>query len=166
MPPVTAMAARRRVRPQSGGLQSDGVVHRRHRCRLRQDPEFSEWKRPRPGEEWTGYIETTMAGNPDMDKVSTSYAKRVNLTMRMQNRRFTRLCNGFSKKLENHCHAIALHFMHYNFCMIPSTIPDDPGHGGQCHGAPVGDQRHHQSGDGHLSETWPRGPTRRGIRDE
>lgn len=54
-------------------------------------------------------------GNPDMSKVSTSYIERQNLTMRMGMRRFTRLTNGFSKKLENHKYSIALHFMNYNF---------------------------------------------------
>lgn len=54
-------------------------------------------------------------GNPDKAHISTSYAERQNLTMRMSMRRFTRLTNAFSKKLENHMHAIALYFMHYNF---------------------------------------------------
>jgi IS1 family transposase len=54
-------------------------------------------------------------GDPDPDKISTSYAERQNLTMRMSMRRFTRLTNAFSKKLENHMSAIALYFMHYNF---------------------------------------------------
>jgi len=54
-------------------------------------------------------------GNPDRTKISTSFAERQNLTMRMSMRRFTRLTNGFSKKIENHALAIALHFMHYNF---------------------------------------------------
>lgn len=54
-------------------------------------------------------------GNPDRTKISTSYAERQNLTMRMNMRRFTRLTNGFSKKLENHTLALALYFMHYNF---------------------------------------------------
>lgn len=55
-------------------------------------------------------------GWPDPDHISTSYVERANLTMRMAMRRFTRLTNGFSKKIDNHGHAVALHFMHYNFC--------------------------------------------------
>ena len=55
-------------------------------------------------------------GNPDPAYVSTSYAERNNLTMRMSIRRFTRLTNAFSKKIENHAYSVALHFMYYNFC--------------------------------------------------
>ena len=55
-------------------------------------------------------------GSPEKAHISTSYVERQNLTMRMQMRRFTRLTNAFSKKLENHMHAIALYFMYYNFC--------------------------------------------------
>ena len=54
-------------------------------------------------------------GRPDMDHVSTSYAERQNLSMRMGMRRFTRLTNGFSKKAENHAYGVAIYFMHYNF---------------------------------------------------
>jgi IS1 family transposase len=61
-------------------------------------------------------------GNPDMDHVSTSYVERSNLTMRMGMRRFTRLTNAFSRKMENHAHAVALHFMHYNFCRAHETL--------------------------------------------
>jgi IS1 family transposase len=66
-------------------------------------------------------------GQPDMDRVSTSYVERQNLTMRMQMRRFTRLTNAFSKKLENHRYAVALHFMHYNFCRAHATLTKERG---------------------------------------
>jgi IS1 family transposase len=61
-------------------------------------------------------------GNPDPDKISTSFAERQNLTMRMSMRRFTRLTNAFSKKLENHIFALALYFMHYNFARPHKTL--------------------------------------------
>ena len=65
-------------------------------------------------------------GNPDMSDVSTSYVERQNLTMRMGMRRFTRLTNGFSKKIENLAHAVALHFMYYNFGRIHKTLRVTP----------------------------------------
>ena len=67
-----------------------------------------------------------IVGNPDIDEVSTSYVERSNLTMRMNVRRFTRLTNAFSKKLENHMHAISLYFMHYNFCRVHKTLRVTP----------------------------------------
>src|ERR1700720_751489 len=67
-----------------------------------------------------------LAGNPDPKHISTSFVERQNLSMRMGMRRFTRLTNGFSKKLENHGHMIALYFMHYNFCKIHQTLRVTP----------------------------------------
>jgi IS1 family transposase len=63
-----------------------------------------------------------ITGNPDQSKISTSYVERQNLTMRMSMRRFTRLTNAFSKKVENLAAAVALHFMYYNFGRIHRTL--------------------------------------------
>ncbi len=67
-----------------------------------------------------------MLGNPDPDHISTSYVERQNLTMRMHMRRFTRLTNAHSKKIENHIYAVALHFMFYNFAKVHQTLRVTP----------------------------------------
>ena len=74
----------------------------------------------------TGVFHRIMTGNPHVRGISTSYVERQNLTMRMQMRRFTRLTNGFSKKLENLRASIALHFANYNFCRIHQTLRCTP----------------------------------------
>lgn len=76
--------------------------------------------------ECCGTRKIKIKGNPDIAKVSTSYVERQNLTMRMSMRRMTRLTNAFSKKIENQAHAVALHFMHYNFCRVHQTLRVTP----------------------------------------
>ena len=74
----------------------------------------------------TGAKREVIKGNPDMAHVSTSYVERQNLTMRMHMRRFTRLTNAFSKKIENHACAVALHAMFYNFVRVHQTLKMTP----------------------------------------
>ena len=76
--------------------------------------------------ECTGIIKTRVIGDPDMKHVSTSYAERNNLNIRMHSRRMTRLTNAFSKKMENHAHAMALHFLYYNFVRIHKALEVTP----------------------------------------
>jgi hypothetical protein len=73
-----------------------------------------------------GARKAVISGMPDYRHVSTSFTERQNLTMRMSMRRFTRLTNAFSKKVENHEAAVALHFMHYNFARVHQTLRVTP----------------------------------------
>jgi IS1 family transposase len=73
-----------------------------------------------------GATAATIQGNPDPKHISTSYVERANLTMRMQMRRFTRLTNAFSKKVDNLRHAVALYAVHYNFCRVHQTLRVTP----------------------------------------
>lgn len=74
----------------------------------------------------TGTHKTRIGGHPDAHHISTSYVERQNLTMRMSMRRFPRLTNGHSKKLENHCHALALYFTFYNLVRVHTTLRVSP----------------------------------------
>ncbi len=89
------------------------------------------WYNPSPNRKYspgvcTGVYKTPMKGNPKNEDICTSHVERANLTMRMKMRRFTRLTNAFSKKLANMKAAIALHFMHYNYCRIHQTLKVTP----------------------------------------
>lgn len=72
--------------------------------------------------EYTGPDKRVISGNPDDKHIATSYIERQNLTMRMGIRRFTRLTNGFSKKVENMACAVSLHFLHYNFVRVHQSL--------------------------------------------
>jgi IS1 family transposase len=88
-------------------------------------PSQAEQRRYSPAD-FVSTEKRAITGKPDMAQVSTSYVERQNLTMRMGMRRFTRLTNGFSKKVQNLEHAVSLHFMHYNFARIHKTLRVTP----------------------------------------
>src|SRR6202022_616619 len=87
-----------------------------------EPPTSPEASRRYSPSECVGSRKTAITGNPDLKNLSTSYAERQNLTMRMAIRRFTRLTNAFSKKIENHAYAVALHMTFYNFARIHKTL--------------------------------------------
>ena len=88
--------------------------------------ESSEGQKRYSTAECTGCKKHGVTGNPQEKHISTSFAERQNLTMRMSMRRFTRLTNAFSKKIENHVAAISLHFMFYNFARVHQTLKMTP----------------------------------------
>lgn len=89
-------------------------------------PQSKEASRRYSPAQVTKIEKSVVSGNPDPANISTSLVERANLTVRMHNRRFTRLTNAFSKKATNHTAAISLHFMFYNFCRIHQSIRVTP----------------------------------------
>ena len=104
----------------------DGHIDFAQLVKIYGSPESTGNEKRYSAAEFTGTKKTIIEGRPDEKHISTSYVEWQNLTMRMHMRRFTRLTNGFSKKIENHCHAIALHFVYYNFCKVHKTLRVTP----------------------------------------
>jgi IS1 family transposase len=89
------------------------------------DPDRTEQRKYSPPKV-SGSKVRVLKGDPDPERISTSYVERQNLSMRMGMRRFTRLTNGFSRKIENLAHAVSLHFLHYNFARSHQTLQMTP----------------------------------------
>ena len=94
--------------------------------KLYGNPDGHQQERRYSAGECCGAIKGAVCGNPDEKHISTSYVERQNLSLRMGNRRFTRLTNAFSKKVDNHAHALAIYYMHYNFGRIHKTLRVTP----------------------------------------
>lgn len=107
------------------GVFTDMDVDYAMLVKLYGSPSKEEQRRYSPAR-CTGTREIPIRGNPDPSHISTSYVERQNLTMRMGMRRFTRLTNAFSKKIENLAAAVSLHFMHYNFVRVHQTLGTTP----------------------------------------
>jgi IS1 family transposase len=115
--------------------------------------------------ECTGARKEPIFGKPNPDRISTSHVERQNLSMRMGMRRFTRLTNGFSKKLENHLYMLSLYFVHYNFVRVHKTLRMTP-----AMAAGVTDTLHDMTWlvamiDAAAPKPGPRGPYNRGQKD-
>ena len=100
----------------------DGDIDFAQLIKIYGQPEGGSTERRYSQPKCTGSEKHVRCGHPDEAHISTSYVERQNLTMRMHMRRFTRLTNAFSKKLENHCYAIALHFVYYNFAKVQRRV--------------------------------------------
>lgn len=94
--------------------------------KLYGEPEKKSAERRYSPAEYVGSCKERITGNPDEAHVSTSHVERHSLTMRMSMRRFTRLMNAFSKKIDNHCHAVSIYFVFYNFIRMHKTLRMSP----------------------------------------
>ena len=111
----------------------------------------------------TGAKKRAVEGNPAYEDINTSFVERQNLTMRMSMRRFTRLTNAFSKKIDNHIHMLSLYFVHYNFCRIHKSLKVTP-----AMAAGVSDTLHDVEWiveliDARAPKPGPRGPYKKDI---
>jgi hypothetical protein len=124
-----AASSRSREWPESGAQAPFGKQQGRLRMLIKlygEPPSSPEAARRYSPSECVGTRTENVTGSPDPKHVSTSYAERGNLTMRMAMRRFTRLTNAFSKKLDNHAHMVALYALWYNFVRVHKSLRVTP----------------------------------------